>query len=314
MNIKIELIRIYKKYIISRMLHRWAGPTVLLLMLHFNPKSIGEFVKFVLVVLRNRISLPLTQERLTKSDSILDDFDVEISNPNDYPGLEYADEINIVMRGNSLSLYWDQIDHSLPTYYINVYSDFFEEYFTDNLPDNAIYITSDKSVYNAMLKSGLSPVYRVYASNDQINMDKSDDGTIRLITAHKSGRCVAGGSGHLCTVLLCSLSNKINIYGWDAYFSKQVSDMSYYECMRDIFLRARHGGPLMKENGKLFTKIKGLYYTNRLLYMMTKISSIHLAARLLKLKDKNVSIMSFMSGALNQSTILGKLDKIFYKN
>lgn len=317
MDVKVELIRIYKKYVISRLLHRWMGPIVVLLILHFNPKSMGNFVRFVLVVLKNRVGLPLTQEYLIKTDSILDDFDIEISNIDGCPGLEYADEINIVMRGESLSLYWDQIDQSLPTYYINVYSDFLEQYFTNGLPNNAVYITTDKSVYSAMLKSDLSPTYRVRINDfsPKINTNKKcNTDAVKLIVKHKSGRCIAGGSGHLCTVLLCSLSNKINIYGWDAYFTKQISDISYYECMRDIFLRGKHGGPLIKENGKYFSKIKGLYYTNRLQYMMTKMSSLHLAARLLKLDNKDISIKSFMSGALNQGRLLDKLDRVFYRD
>ncbi len=300
------------------LLFRSIGPIITLTILHSKPKLMGSFVKLVLVTLKHRLKFPTTKERLHKTDSLLDDFNVEISHTDDYPELKHADEINIVMKGESIDFYWKDIDLSLPTYYVNVYGDFFEKYFMNNLTnsDNATYITGDTSVYASMIREKLSPVYLVS------NKDTSGNGGLhhnfntntKLLVEHKSRQDIAGGSGILCTILLCSLSDRINIYGWDAYFTKQVSDMSYYECLHEIYKLARHSGPLLKLNGKKFSQIKKSFFTNRLAFNLTKIYNFHCAARLLELKTKDIRIKSYLSGALSQRKLLDKLNKIFYKD
>jgi hypothetical protein len=296
------IIQVYKKYVISIFLNRFIGPILTLLMLHFNPKLIGNFVNFLLVFLKYRIEIPMTKELIKKTDSVLDDFNIEASCPD----FEHTDEINIVMRGDSLDVYWDEIDCSIPTYYVNMYGSFFEKYYDRVTLDNAVYITGDINVYKSMLKNELFPVYFVRSSNNSIRRDIDTNHDVDISIINKYGSSISGGSGVACVLLLCSLADKINIYGWDGYFKSPVYNMSYYVCIWNIYLLAKHG---LSPN-----KIKKEYYSDRFTFVLSKMSSLHYAARILELDNKDICIRSFLSGVLNQRRLLDKLSKVFYKS
>jgi hypothetical protein len=217
-----KLLIINNYYFYDYFFKQWLSSVLSLLVLFVFPKLFGLVVNFVY----RDVKISLTRDNvIEETENLFDDFIVKVS------GIKQLDEVNIIMKGQSYDRCKNNVDFSLPTFYVN---------FLDNEINNGhIHMAVDEASCNLSRSNPKSAV--IYIGNDievckklhynqgESLIYKKDEPLIACV-AHKSG--VANlqlGSGLSTIVLLNSISNKINIYGWDSYLNTDIGNMSTFE-------------------------------------------------------------------------------------
>jgi len=243
---------------------------------------INIFVLIVLKTTRHRLGFILPSEKLCKSESLFDDFIIKDANID----IDFQDEINIVMRGSSLKNYWSEINHELPTFYVNMWSGKFDNSYVDSIGNNVFFVTSADVGYKQLQLERLEHAYCLSGN-----------------VLHKTSKEFSAGSGLGAILSLHNLSEKINIYGWDSYIERDLSKLSYRDCVNEIISPAKRGG------GQKIKTIQG-YYPNTLPFIFTKIINIHYANRISKMKKYN--IRSNLSSVSENKRLISNIEKLFY--
>ena len=206
----------------------------------FFPSYISSFLDFGR---RNR-RLPKKNERITKKDNVLEEFDFFNF---DTPQFE---EINIVMRGGFKKIN----DPSLPTFFLNSYkllpskfinsysvtsdrlifkammgypeNDFYKR-FTRNQSNKKLYVMPLIQLVNKLKESNFDVENNSIKYKEMIENYKRDigfDGEYNSVSCIHSfkGTNIQVGSGILCVVAMLKLSKKVNVYGWDAFLNDEL--------------------------------------------------------------------------------------------
>ena len=207
------------------------------LLILFFPSYISTFLD---LSRRNR-RLPKKNERITKKDNVLDEFDFfNFDTP-------HFEEINIVMRGEPNRIK----DASLPTFFVNSYKPLSSKFI------NPYCVTSDRLIFKAMMGKPENEFYKRFTLNNKhkklyvmplitlvsklkknnysakeyskkfeelVQKYKKDigfDGKYNsLICIHPfKGTNIQIGSGILCVIAMLKISKKVNVYGWDAFLN-----------------------------------------------------------------------------------------------
>lgn len=201
------------------------------------PSYISTFLDFG----RQNRRLPKRNERITKKDNVLDEFDFFNF---DTPQFE---EVNIVMRGSLEKIN----DPHLPTFFINSYKTIPVQF------TNVFSVTADRLIFKAMMGDPENDFYKRFTQNykkiyvmpliNLVNKLKESNSYIEnkpkqfreIIEKHKQdidykgefnsvlcvhpfkGANIQVGSGILSVIAMLKLSKKVNIYGWDAFLDDE---------------------------------------------------------------------------------------------
>ena len=287
----------FKKYIIN--LHEFiykkiycrVGPLLIIFILHFYPQMLGGFRG----VIKKRFAFIEARDKLQKTNNPFDDFHVYTEGINNF------EEINIVMRGGSFNKYMEEMDHSLPTFYVNFFEGF--DSHNDGLNSNKFHITGDRNVFNKLMLTDSGPVILIagdngihdfYRGNYKKNtkyIDYNIGSNITVVHNSKTQR-IQLGSGLMSVVALYKISTKINIYGWDLYFNEDIESMSYWGILLSLLNRPEKYKcilPLVSE------KIINLIYISRIINV------------------KNITIRSFLSNIQKHGALLEKIERAVYR-
>ena len=284
------LIKKIRIFIIRNFIIKGFSPFFVVFSLYVYPPLVNSFVSFIKLIFRHELGLLGLNNRLKKTNNPIDDFDIK---KND---LKKEDEINIILRGSSLKKYFNEIDFNFKTFYVNFYGDKFVDCEKITIQDNIVYTTGDNAAYKKITSEGLFPVYN-FSQN----------------STHKSKvKSFSLGSGLVVITALSGTAKKINVYGWDCYFKENLSDMSYFKCLRAIASPAERGkgGTLLKGDGTSLIPIKNNCYSKVIPFVFQKIVNIHYASRFIATGRFN--IRSNLSGVSSQNKILESIDILFY--
>jgi hypothetical protein len=217
-----KLLIINNYYFYDYFFKQWLSSLLSLLAISLYPKSFGYVANFVY---RKVKICPVGEDLIEETENVFDDFIVQVS------GIKQLDEINIIMKGKSFEQYKNNVDFSLPTFYIN---------FVDNEINNGhIHIAADPNSYNLKRDNPNSAVICMgsdieFCMKTRYNQGKSfiykEDEPLVACVVHKSGfRGLQAGTGLASIVLLNSIAKKLNVYGWDSYLNNDIGSMTTFE-------------------------------------------------------------------------------------
>lgn len=288
-----KVLNAWNHYINDLLIKQFIIASIAIGSLFFSKSLFPKIIRLAYAfTLRRNIPLPVGNERIEETSNVFDDFLVQIS------GIHKMQEINIVMHGESLKRYQDSINYNLPTFYVNFYGVHSSKI---KNPKNLINITGDERVYEILknetdkpvillsrnkLKSRLQP----HKGRSKIYSKESLEVFISPLTNLEG---MQFGSGIATIVALKKITNKMNIYGWDNYLTKDIRDLSLiqYICF-------------------LYKIPKSPYY--RRLYLMTeKIINLVYAYRIAS--NSNIKIYSYLSGILDRKDLYLKYKSFIYK-
>jgi len=265
------------------------SPIIVLILFHFNEVLVNKFFfKFY-----KDVGFIGFHERINKTNNLLDDFSIQTK------GLKKIREINIVMRGVSASKVSNSINYQLPTFYVNVYK--------KGEADESIYITGDGDIFMKMKKHNLHPIILVDPDPEGLAFINSNEyrlkggehlsvfqnnEKLRLSVKHKTGDRPLG-SGLTAVACLAKVANKVNIYGYDMYFTSHIDKISYFQCLMSIY------------------KTPNNVY-RRLDLMAEKFINLHYIKRMIQ--DEKFSIHSFLTKVDCQVKLLAKIDRMLCKD
>jgi hypothetical protein len=273
-------------------------PYVVIVSLYIYPNFVTRLNHYF----ERRFGFILNENKIPKSLSLLDDFKCNVH------GVKNLNKINIIMRGDSVSVYKDSIDYSLPTFYINVFNpldicrhqgdvfhitgdtrvfDRLKKIYPD---DEIIKVVSNKNernnYYNANAKNKLTQLFFENPIMQVVHRSK--------LAATKDGvRGPLLGSGLVSIIALLKVSNKINIYGWDQYMSKSVKSMSNLQFLFSLMNKPKYCScvlPLISE------KILNLYYAAKLHEM------------------KSIEINSYLNGMNDKDKLIDSIESLIYND
>jgi dTDP-4-dehydrorhamnose reductase len=214
----------------------------------FFPSYISTFLDFG----RQNHRLPKRNERITKKDNVLDEFDFFNF---DTPQFE---EVNVVMRGSLEKI----SNPNLPTFFVNSFKTIPAKF------TNIFSVTGDRLIFEAMMGEPVNDFYRRFHQNykklnvmplvklvnklkesnfytenepkhfrEMIEKYKQDIGFNgeynSVLLAHPfKGQNVQIGSGILCALAMLKLSEKVNIYGWDAFIDDEFPTSFWSQTMK----------------------------------------------------------------------------------
>lgn len=213
-------------------------------MVRYMPEKICTLVNFI----SGSKILPSGKNRLDLNSDLFDDFLVM------YDGDEMMKEVNLIFRGQVT----DKVDKNIPTFFLNPSSELRADGYID-----PYYITADGGVLAAYLsaedgRKGYArelPRDRVLFVHTNMMLDKKvmqnkkllqEDAFLngreilrkdiekhwggvdvdikkRFIVWHKSGIQINMGSGLASIIAIISVSEKVNIYGWDQYLDGDMN-------------------------------------------------------------------------------------------
>jgi len=217
-----KLLVIKNYYFYDYFFKQWLSSLLSLLAISVYPKSFGYVANFVY----NKLKIcPVGDDLIEETENVFDDFIVQVS------GIKQLDEINIMMKGKSLEQYKNNVDFSLPTFYIN--------YVDNEINNGHIHIAADPSSYNLKRDNPNSAVICMgsdieFCLKTRYNQGKSyiykEDEPLVACVAHKSGiRDIQVGTGLASIVFLNSIAKKLNVYGWDSYLNSDIGSMSTFQ-------------------------------------------------------------------------------------
>jgi hypothetical protein len=278
----------FKYFFIAEVL----SPVIVLTLFHLNEIWASKFyLRFY-----KEIGFVSPFKRVNKTNIFLDDFFTQVE------GLASFQEINIVMRGDSVTEFSNNINYKLPTFYVNFYK--------KGKADKSIYITADGGVYVKMKKLNLYPTIlitdtkeieteRATFANDVAYHSKNSkfldifqkDKKIRLCVSHKAGAKQLG-SGLGVIACLASTAKKVNVYGHDAYFGNNISNISYFQCLISIYRTPDSSYRRLK---LIAEKFLNLYYVK------------------IMLQDEKFNVYSFLGNVDSQAKLFDKIDRMLSK-
>ncbi|MBT7556398.1 hypothetical protein HN615_05685 [Candidatus Woesearchaeota archaeon] len=256
------------------------SPIMVLILFCINETWVNRFYsKFY-----KKVGFLSLSSRVKKSSNFLDDFFIEVK------GLKNFKEVNLVMRGDSISEYEDEIDYEHITFYLNVY-----EKGKSNCP---IYLTADGSKYLLLKKLNLSPSILIDSVNPRLKQSYFGDSKcfrsflsgedLDLYVSHKSGDLPLG-SGLVAIICLASITKKLNIYGIDNYFDDHLNKKSYYQYLMSIYKT-----PFLsyRRLDLIAEKFINLYYLNKMM------------------DDNRFNIRSFLTSIESHDKINNKIERM----
>jgi hypothetical protein len=282
-KVKSIIIKIYN-YFILYILKGPIGVFIVLLLFIVNSRLVNYYNKLCSVF--TKIGFISPNEKLIKTNNLFDDFVVNID------GLEFYDEINIVIRGKSFQC--PDLNMSIPTFFHQI----------DNICniDTPLYTAGDVGTFNKMKKDGKEPIIFFGVKGSVV----VNEGKYREITVFSkinknkitSKQKVLSTQSALAAVIgLCAVSKKINIYGWDIEFDDNLGNMSYFQVLKYLSMRGDTrvvGKKYRRSVGGLFSRFINLYYAYRLMEL------------------PNVFIHSRLSGVYKHKRLINKIEKMIY--
>ena len=202
-------------------------------------------LSYLLAICPSGRQLPRINERIYRTEDLLDDFDWIDS------GFDRFEEVNIVMRGCSLNT--DEINKHLPTFFLNP-----KERADPRIFPDIYYLTADNAILRSLIGDSSDDGYISASKSEQIcfiattahcsksllrskrcsvttlksnieeNVSKMDlpSGRFRLIGSVLHLSRVPNlqlGSGLVAVIALLNVSKKVNIYGWDQYLGSEIT-------------------------------------------------------------------------------------------
>jgi len=285
------LVKLYN-FSIHTVLNRWVSPYVVMFFIHFFPSGVNLYS--VLTILYSGSGI-LNKHKIDKKIDFIDEFDVQES------GLNKFEEINVIMRGESVDLFQNDINYSIPTFCVSFNED-------DKTNLDVIYITADNGQFYRMKNNNLTPQILIgngdIGSNSyNLELDKRDvfnkTQPFSLIVNYSGYKAYtpgslnkSTGSGVLSIVALSKIAKKINIYGWDFYMNDFVYKKSYFKLLL-YFAKAIESRKSIL--GYTFYKIINFNY-------MYRVS-----------QDRRFHVFSFFTNLQKHKKLFLKLEKIIYK-
>jgi hypothetical protein len=281
-----------KKYIhfsFENFITERVSPVIVLILFHFNEVLVNKFFfKFY-----KHVGFIGLHERINKTNNFLDDFSIKTK------GLKKNREINIVMRGVSASKVSNNINYKLPTFYVNVYK--------KGEADESIYISGDSYICEKMKKHKLHPIILVnsklegpgFINSNEYCLNGSKHPSVfqkneklKLYVKHKTGDRPLG-SGIMAIACLAKVANKVNIYGYDMYFTSHIDNISYFQCLMSIYKTPNNN---YRRLNLMAEKFINLYYIKRII------------------QDEKFSIYSLLTKTDCQVKLLAKIDRMLCKD
>ena len=222
------------------------------------------------------------------------------------------DQINIVFKGVSFKKYEKKIDKNYPTFFVNFYKKpELKIYFigiSGKSPQsfNKIglfpYINfngSQVSKYSGKPKWKIKQIIKTKKNKVKKFKNLINDLQKTSIAHKKNFENTNGfsGSGIQIIFLIGSLSNKVNIYGWDYYLKTEIQKLNFFSFIRYLFQRDfknKYQGILRKR--RFFETIFNIYYASRLT------------------KTNKYKIYSNLKNVNNFPNIIKRIKKILIKN
>jgi hypothetical protein len=225
----IFLKRAYMYYIKDRLITQVILSSISLLVLFFNPKFFSSITRLAYKGDIQKL-VPALNERIVPMKNPIDEFEIVVN------GIKKLDEVNIIMRGSSFNIFGDCIDYSLPTFYLNYYEGEIVE------SKSPIFITADRRIYNIIKKNKKDDPVIFISPFDHMKSDQPHKGNheifnnfdLSVFCKHVCGGLELG-SGLAAISVIKSVSNKVNIYGWDSYLDKDVSNMRFKQYLLYLF-------------------------------------------------------------------------------
>ena len=296
LNLKLlfkKLLRLWNHYINDLLIKHYIIALISLFTLFFSPRLFPKIIRLAYSFsIRRNIPIPIGNERIMESSDVYDDFLVQIS------GIHKMQEINIVMPGESVKRYQESINYNLPTFYVNFYGDH-----SSKIKDskNSINITADERVYEILKKETDKPIIRLsrdklksrlqpYKGRSTIYSKELLDTFISPLIDLEE---IQMGSGLVTIIALKKITNKMNIYGWDNYLTKDIGEMSLIQYIYFLF------------------KIPKSPYYRRLYLMTEKVINLVYAYRLAS--SSGIKIYSNLSGILDRRDLYLKYKSFIYK-
>ena len=210
-------------------------------------------------------------------------------------------EINILCKGDSLNKNFKKINKSKTTFAINF------EYNLKNF--RKLYgITSSPSSQKEMFRNGFNKSFLVRRFNKKRKNKiywtkiykpylKKNEIEFRLKNFHKQGiahrheifteKHLPIDSGIISIMSLAPLARKINIYGWDHYFRKDISKYNYFQTILEM-CRMDGSYPVdlygVRRRNLFIVSIFGLYYFSKVI----KIKKYNIKSNLQKINNKKL--------------------------
>ena len=217
--------------------------------------------------------------------------------------IEYKDkkifkEINIIINENYKTE--SNINYEIPTFFVNFFgikkNEFQEPYG----------ITSDKNIFSKMFNNNIFPVIytaeksqsdKTFINLLNLNNEKFKNTQLRYYSYNSNVRfkCkdnISSGSAIGSIISLSSISNQINVYGWDSYLKKKISSMNKLEVIIG-----------------LISKPKNNY--RRWKYIAPNLIN-YIYAYKIKTTCKNIVIKGNLSDVQVHEKIMLKLEKLIY--
>jgi hypothetical protein len=214
--------------------------------------SLELYPEFVTYFSPRAHQLPRKNERIKKTNNVLDDYVIVDD------GGFHADEVNLIMRGDSFDLARSNIrdniyfvnalilkdpkknewDHykserklyiaEFPITYVSAGKDVLE-YIKNNIP--ILYVEEILNINGAIVRTDpidLRNKVKEYCAS------REDSHVIKLY--HKSGcTTLNAGSGLIATLALAKLTKQLNVYGWDYHLEFSPAFLSGYKLFRMLF-------------------------------------------------------------------------------
>jgi len=282
-KVKSIIIKIYN-YFILYILKGPIGVFIVLLLFIVNSRLVNYYNKLCSVF--TKIGFISPNEKLIKTNNLFDDFVVNID------GLEFYDEINIVIRGKSFQC--PDLNMSIPTFFHQI----------DNICniDTPLYTAGDVGTFNKMKKDGKEPII-FFGAKGTVSTDDDSYKEVNVYSKLNKNKIISkqkllSAQSALPTIIgLCSVSKKINIYGWDMALDDNLKNMSYLQVLKYLTMRIE-------------TRVAGVKYRRSIGFLFSKFINLYYAYRLMKLP--NVFIYSRLSGVYKHKRLISKIESMIY--
>jgi hypothetical protein len=224
--------------------------------------------------------------RFKQKSNPFDEFVVNVE------GVKNLDEVNIIMRGSSFDSIADSVDYSLPTFYVNFYED------SEVKSKNPIFVTSDRRIYNILQENQKSPI--IFLSTvESMSGNQPCKGQHEIYNGSKLSvyfkpafSSLELGSGIASIATIKSISNSVNVYGWDSYLEKDIKDMNFIQYF--FYLFHVPSNPQYKRSKLMVEKILNFIYASRFI------------------DCKGITIKSYFSNIKFKDNLYKKLRTVLY--
>ncbi len=281
--IKSIFINIHN-YFILYILKGGVGTFTIVLLFIINSRLVNYYNKLCSIFMKIGFISP--NDKLIKTNNLFDDFIIHTNN------IGFYNEVNIVIRGKSFQC--SDLDMSIPTFLHQI----------DNIcnVDSPSYTAGDVVTFEKMKEDGKEPII-FFGAKGMVSTDDDSYKEVNVDSKLNKNKIISkqrflDAQSALPTIIgLCSVSKKINIYGWDMALDDNLKNMSYLQVLKYLTMRVE-------------TRVAGVKYRTSISFLFSKFINLYYAYRLMKLP--NVFIYSRLSGVYKHKRLISKIESMIY--